>query len=77
MKNFQGLHKCATGAVINTEDFMKSNQSNTGSMLEGAASVGDRGSRKRQRDVKKRQRQRDRQMSSRPSKSCRNNYIGN
>jgi uncharacterized protein YbjQ (UPF0145 family) len=35
MKNFQGLHKCATGAVINTEDFMKSNQSNIGSMLGG------------------------------------------
>ena len=35
MKNFQGLHKCATGAVINTEDFMKSKQSNTGSMLTG------------------------------------------
>ena len=38
MKNFKGLHKCATGAVINTEDFMKSNQSNIGSMLEGATS---------------------------------------
>jgi len=25
MKNFQGLHKCATGAVVNTEDFNKSN----------------------------------------------------
>lgn len=35
MKNFQGLRKCATGAVINTEDFMKSNQSKIGSMLEG------------------------------------------
>ena len=33
MKNFQGLHKCAQGAVINTEDFMSSNTAGT-SMLD-------------------------------------------
>lgn len=33
MKNFKGLHKCATGAVVNTEDFMKSSNLGT-SMLE-------------------------------------------
>lgn len=33
MKNFQGLQKCAQGAVVNTEDFMSSNNSGT-SMLE-------------------------------------------
>lgn len=81
MKNFQGLHKCATGAVINTEDFMKSNKSNTGSMLTGvnnaATSIGDRNDRKRKRDVNKRQRQRNRQQGSKPNRSCRNNYIGN
>jgi len=81
MKNFQGLHKCATGAVINTEDFMKSNKSNTGSMLTGVnnaeAMIGDRGARKRARAVKKRQNQRNRQQGSKPNRSCRNNYIGN
>jgi hypothetical protein len=29
MKNFQGLQKCAQGAVVNTEDFMSSNNSGT------------------------------------------------
>ena len=81
MKNFQGLHKCATGAVINTEDFMKSNQSNTGSMLTGVnnaeALIGDRNDRKRKRAINKRQRQRNRQQGSKPNRSCRNNYIGN
>jgi hypothetical protein len=59
MKNFQGLHKCATGAVINTEDFMSSNKSNTGSMLTGVNNaegmIGDRGAKKRARDTKRNQ----------------------
>lgn len=82
MKNFQGLHKCATGAVVNTEDFMKSNNMNTGSMLTGAnndasAWPGDGAARRRARGVRRRQRQRDRQQGSNPNRSCRNNYIGN
>jgi hypothetical protein len=34
MKNFKGLHKCAEGAIINTEDFMKSSMA-PGSMMGG------------------------------------------
>lgn len=33
MKNFKGLHKCAEGDIVNTEDFMKSSQAGT-SMME-------------------------------------------
>ena len=68
MKNFQGLHKCATGAVINTEDFMKSNKSNTGSMLTGvnkAAIGGDDYSKQRRKARRKQGR-----------KACKG-YIGN
>ena len=32
MKNFKGLHKCAEGAIINTEDFMSSNALNTSTL---------------------------------------------
>jgi hypothetical protein len=57
MKNFQGLHKCATGAVINTEDFMKSNQSNKGSMLTGInnASIGGDDYSKQRRKARRKQ----------------------
>jgi hypothetical protein len=34
MKNFKGLHKCAEGAIINTEDFMKSSMA-PGSIMGG------------------------------------------
>ena len=66
MKNFQGLHKCATGAVINTEDFMKSNNMNTGSMLTGANAASD--------DDYSKQRRRARRRQGR--KACKG-YIGN
>ena len=33
MKNFQELHKCAVGTVVNTEDFAKSKMLNTPSEL--------------------------------------------
>ena len=42
MKNFKGLHKCAEGAVINTEDFMSSGMA-SGSMMGGP---GDRDKRR-------------------------------
>lgn len=41
MKNFKGLHKCAQGAVINTEDFMSSNTAGT-SMLDWPGGPGGR-----------------------------------
>ena len=74
MKNFQGLHKCATGAVINTEDFMKSNKSNTGSMLTGVnnaeASIGDRGAKRRARNTRKNQNTWNKQHRSKKSEAC-------
>ena len=77
MKNFQGLRKCATGAVVNTEDFMKSNQSNTGSMLEGAASISDRSKRRKKTQADKNNRSWQRSNKKKTDRSCRNNYIGN
>jgi hypothetical protein len=74
MKNFQGLHKCATGAVINTEDFMKSNKSNTGSMLTGVnnaeALIGDRGAKKRARATRKNQNTWNKTHRSKKSEAC-------
>jgi hypothetical protein len=66
MKNFQGLHKCATGAVINTEDFMKTNNMNTGSMLTGANQASDE-------DYGKKRRRERRRQGRKPCKG----YIGN
>jgi hypothetical protein len=68
MKNFQGLRKCATGAVINTEDFMKSNQSDRGSMLTGVKNTNIGG------DDYSKQRRKARRKQGR--KACKT-YIGN
>jgi hypothetical protein len=72
MKNFQGLHKCATGAVINTEDFMKSKQSNTGSMLTGVnnSNIGGDDWAKQQRRRKRALRKRDRQNAKPRRSAC-------